>query len=252
MDLKFSKSKSKYLRSLQRGKQRRLLQKMVLEGDKACLEVIRDYPQTIEWIFSTKDWITAHSVQLDLVKAKLIETSAEELKAHSSLDNPSNVMLVSNSPDFLGINELASLSKMIYLDGIQDPGNAGTILRTAAWFGLDAVIFGPGSVDPTNPKVIQASMGAILRIPIAQQELSDILTQESSLKALGLMMNGKSIMQGELPEKAILVVGNEGNGIQKKYWPSIEALHIPGVESSAIDSLNAAIAAAIAMAQWSK
>ncbi|NNE29439.1 MAG: RNA methyltransferase [Saprospiraceae bacterium] len=252
MDLKLSLSKSKYLRALRRSKQRRLLGKFVAEGKKICLEFIRDFPEQIEWIFLSPDFIETHNSQLQLVKDKLIPISNLELKEHSSLDSPPEILMIMDIPPALDLEALGPTPKVLYLDQIQDPGNAGTLLRTAAWFGLDAVVLGKGTVDPWNPKVVQASMGSVSRIPLLDQNLSELQLAIPDIPLVGLDMEGKSIWENPPPDSAILVLGNEGQGISEDLRKNLEFISIPRGPSSNVESLNASVAGAIAMSIWTK
>jgi len=251
MDLKLSRSKSKYLRSLRRSKQRRLSGKFVAEGDKLCQDILRDYADDIEWIICTSSWEATQRERLKLVKERLILVDEAEIKEHSQLEAPSPVILIANIPASPSAQQLPDSVRILYLDGLQDPGNVGTIIRTAAWFGLDAVILGPGTVDAFNAKVVQASMGAILRIPFLAMPLPELIEKRPDLPVFGLLMAGKSLWESELKGKGIVVLGNEGAGIQRDYLPLVQGIHIPGHPDSNMESLNAGTAAAIALAKWS-
>lgn len=252
MDLKLSKSKSKYLRSLRRSKQRRLSGKFPVEGEKMCLEIIRDFTESVELVIASPSWISTHEQQLTLVKDRLIPVGEAEINEHSQLDSPSPVLLVSAIPAAPQLSDLPAEARILYLDGLQDPGNVGTIIRCAAWFGITAICLGSGTVDAFNAKVVQASMGAVLRIPLFSATLTDLREHFEDLPAYGLLMQGKSIWEAGIAGPGIMVVGNEGAGIARAHLPLIQGIHIPGDAAGGVESLNAATAASIALAVWSQ
>ena len=252
MDLKLSKSKSKYLRSLRRSKQRRLSGKFPVEGEKMCLEIIRDFAESVELVIASPSWISTHEGLLTLVKDRLIPVAEAEIGEHSQLDSPSPVILVCDIPAAPQLADLPDQSRLLYLDGLQDPGNVGTIIRCAAWFGISAICLGSGTVDAYNAKVVQASMGAVLRIPLFSASLAELREHFSDLPAYGLLMKGKNIWSAGIAGPGIMVVGNEGAGIAKAHLHMVQGIHIPGHAEGGVESLNAATAASIALAVWSQ
>ncbi len=141
--------------------------------------------------------------------------------------------------------------KWIYLDGIQDPGNLGTIFRTAAWFGIEGVIVGPGSVDPYNPKVIQSSMGGVLQIQHHNLSLTEATEKLSGWPIMVLDMKGENIREARMPERGLLVLGAEGKGISEEVRDKVKnRWHIPKGNKARMESLNAGVALAIAIDRW--
>jgi RNA methyltransferase, TrmH family len=141
---------------------------------------------------------------------------------------------------------------VVALDGVGDPGNAGTIVRTADWFGASAVIFGEGSVEPTNPKAARATMGSLFHLPIAEiGVLDDAL---ASLRTAGFCAVGADLEGEPLPvfswrERVVLIVGNEANGLRPEVLRALDRrVFIP--PNGRAESLNAAVAAAVLMADW--
>ena len=141
---------------------------------------------------------------------------------------------------------------VVALDAIGDPGNAGTILRTADWFGAAGVVLGPGSVEPTNPKTLRATMGSIFHLPIAPVEsLPAALAalKGAGFAAVGAALDGEPLAKFAWPRRAVIVVGNEASGIGPEVRAALDArVRIPGYGHA--ESLNAAIAAGILMADW--
>lgn len=173
-----------------------------------------------------------------------LRASDEDFKRLSSLENPSGVLGVFQKPKM----EARSDSWLLALDGIRDPGNLGTILRCADWFGLSQVICSLDTVDCYNPKAVQASMGSLASILVEYCELPPFLEGQTR-PVYGTFMNGVSLNSVELPSAGVLVMGNEGQGIR----PEVEAvvsypLRIDKHPKAQAESLNVAMAAAIFMA----
>ena len=167
----------------------------------------------------------------------------EEFKRLSSLDNPSGVLGVFQKPS---IDEQEG-TWIIALDGIRDPGNLGTILRCADWFGISRVICSLDTVDCYNPKTVQASMGSVASVSVDYCDLAGFL-KASELPVYGTFMAGKALSEVELPEKGILVLGNEGQGIRENLMPVIDhQLKIGKHPNAKAESLNVAAAAAVFM-----
>ena len=170
--------------------------------------------------------------------------SAEEFKRLSSLDNPNGVLGVFHKPEI----EARRQSWTLVLDGVRDPGNLGTILRCADWFGLNKVVCSMDTVDCYNPKTVQASMGSVASIRVEYCALSPYLDKERR-PVYGTFMNGISLGSVELPAEGVLVMGNEGQGIRPEISTVItHPLKIDKHPSAQAESLNVATAAAIFMA----
>ncbi len=181
----------------------------------------------------------------------VFEVPKDDINRASLLKNPQNSLAVCKLPDDLSlpdtINDLA-----IYLDGIQDPGNLGTIIRICDWFGINQLFCSPDTVDMYNPKVIQATMGSFCRLH-AQKTTFELVAQiaiNSNATIFGAYMDGNNIYHEELPAKALLVMGNEGNGIGHEPEQFIERkIGIPKFKAEA-ESLNVAIATAIICSEF--
>lgn len=145
-----------------------------------------------------------------------------------------------------------ALSLVVALDAVGDPGNAGTIIRTADWFGASAVILGEGSVEPTNPKVVRSTMGSLFHLPIVDRGalppvLADLHAQ--GYTTVGAALDGVELPSFQWPARTVLVVGNEAHGIQSAVAAALDhRVRIPA--HGRAESLNAAIAAAVLMADW--
>ena len=139
------------------------------------------------------------------------------------------------------------------LDDIRDPGNLGTIIRTADWFGIQTIICSEETVDAYNPKVVQASMGSLARVELHYERLDRIIkSKPSNIPVFGTVMNGKSIRKIERPEKAIVLIGSEAHGISGKLLKLVdEKITIPAATEGGAESLNASIATAIVCYEFS-
>ncbi len=239
----FSKAKVKYVQSLGRKKHRQRYDKFVAEGTKIIEEMLLSPNIEIEFLAGSVEWLSKH--QKKLGKTPSIEVSQRELEQLSLLKNANDVLVVASQlkPDL--DKECIQNDLTIYLDAIQDPGNLGTIIRIADWFGIKYVLLGTGTVDLYNPKVIQASMGAFLRVSCFEMPQEELFDTFPEVRIMGADLQGENVFG--LPKqdkKGIVVIGNEGNGISPfmrdkiKNWVSI-----PSYGGS--ESLNASVATGI-------
>ena len=232
--------KIKILQSLDKKKFRQKYNLFLVEGNKTIKE-IPGSRYKIQEIFTT------NPSELGIDGVKIIEISDSELKKISFLQHPKDSVAVCEllAPVFLD-----DVPVQLILDGIQDPGNLGTIIRLADWFGIEQIICSEDTVDFYNPKVIQASMGSFLRVNITYQNIENYL-QNSTAAIIGTDMDGENFYQFDFPEKFNLILGNEGNGIR----PNIEELlthkiTIPRFgKSKSTESLNVSMAAGIILGQ---
>lgn len=235
-----SKAKLKWIRSLQQKKYRDEEGVFVVEGEKMVLEGLNHFADKLVCIVA----ITAAS---ELIPSEFhangFTTTEKELEQISTLKTPNKLLAVFRRP-VANSNE----NKMgIALDGVQDPGNMGTILRLADWFGISQIICSEDTVDCFNPKVVQSSMGAIFRINVIYTNLEAFL-QESTQPTYAAMLNGKHYKEVNYPENALLVMGNEGKGIRPEIHAQIQQdITIPKFGEA--ESLNVATATAILLAE---
>lgn len=235
-----SKAKQKWIRSLHQKKNRDLEALFVAEGEKSVLEGIQAFASHLEFIVALDTFASQIPGQFH---TRTFTVSAKELEQISELKTPNKCIAVFRRPEVVA----DETGLTIALDGIQDPGNMGTILRLADWFGAKQIVCSKDTVDCYNSKVIQSSMGAIYRIPVHYVDLAAYLRQASRQK-FGAMLNGKPYKEVAYPKDAILIMGNEGKGVR----PEIEALFdvpvtIPRFGEA--ESLNVATATAILLAE---
>ena len=238
----------KEINALAQRKFRQKYNKFVVEGDKSVRELLGEKQFPIDRIYALEGWLEAHRSTLVAREIYFEAVNERELKKISGLRTPNAVLAIAHIPDYLTRFDPGRKDRgwQLYLDGLQDPGNMGTILRIADWFGLAQVICGPGCVEVWNPKVIQAAMGAAFRIPTPQASLSDIVALQSNLAIYGAFMDGISVREAEFPERGLLVIGNEGSGISPESAALIQQrIAIPKGKTGQAESLNAAVAAGI-------
>lgn len=238
-----SKSQISLIKSLQQKKYRKEHQLFIVEGIKAITEFLNsDY--TFHSIYVVKE--LAPNLPNLSHKQKVFEVSTSELDKISVLQTPQGVLAVLEIPQTTHLKIIEN-EIIIVLDGIQDPGNLGTIIRTADWFGFKQIICSENTVDVYNPKVIQATMGSLARVQISYQSLAPLL-RESKLPKYGTLLKGENIFKTNWPKEAFLILGSEGNGISDEILPLVtNAVTIPGAGQT--ESLNVGVSAAICCAE---
>ena len=212
----------------------------MVEGNKT----IKEIPSSR---YKINEIYTVNPDEFSIQNVNITPVSSAELKKISFLQNPKDSVAVCEMTEE---KILPDFSIQLILDGIQDPGNLGTIIRLADWFGIEQIICSEDTVDFYNPKVIQASMGSFLRVNIVYEDIYAYL-QNSSSAIIGTDMDGKNLYQYSFPEKFSLVLGNEGNGIRPKTEELLtDKITIPRFgKSRATESLNVSMAAGIILGQ---
>lgn len=241
-----SKNILKSIQRLKLLKFRNLEQRFIVEGDKLVQEALDNVPNCVKLILVTKKSLLANNEQF---KDELYFTSEDELKKISSQKSPQHSIAVI---DYHKNNNVDFDNQKIVLacDDIQDPGNFGTMIRTADWFGINTIIASNNTVDVYNQKVIQASMGSIFRVHVEYVNLEHWLSNVTRTK-YGAVLGGDSIFNAEFNNEVVIVVGNEGKGISNAVQSKIDKLiSIPGFGKA--ESLNVAVATGIILAEFTK
>jgi TrmH family RNA methyltransferase len=235
-----TKNTIKYIHSLELKKNRENFQEFVLEGEKIISEALRDFSMYIKSVYYTSDFQTEMPEDVD---KHLI--SEDELKKISFLKTPNKVLAIMK----FWKPKAQTNTLILALDGIQDPGNLGTIIRTADWFGIQKIVCSKSTVDFRNPKVLQATMGSVFRVSIDYVELETYL-EKSNKKIYGALLEGESIYKSELDtSKSILILGNEGKGISPEIQDFIQfPISIPRIGGA--ESLNVSTANAIMLSEF--
>lgn len=246
-----SKNQIKYIHQLELKKFRKQEGLFIAEGHKVVGDLLRAGFKPRQ-IFAVQDWITDNSSQLSVLDSQLSEVNLEELTRLSLLQHPQQVLALFPIPDEQTIPSPKN-ALSILLDNVQDPGNLGTIIRIADWFGIDTIYCSLGTVDAWNPKVVQATMGSIARVHIKYvdpQLLFDSLPDK--FPVYGTFLDGDNIYTQQLSLQGIIVMGNEGNGISDAVRSRVtHKLLIPDFhKGDTADSLNVAIATAITCSEF--
>ncbi len=229
-----TKAQKKHIQSLQQKKYRKLYGEFVVEGNKSINDFIKNAYQ-IKNIFTTTSDFFDPKFPIETINNK-------ELKSISFLKNPKDSLAIFSlkKAENIDIDD-----KILILDNIQDPGNLGTIIRTADWFGIRQILCSNETVDAYNPKVVQATMGSLGNVNLQYACLSDFF-KKYKYPVYGTFMEGKNIFKEKFPDKMAVIIGNEGNGIRAELMQFItNKITIPKHAKASAESLNAGIATAI-------
>lgn len=240
-----SKNEIKLIKSLQIKKSRQSNRLFVVEGVKLVEELLQQKKFKIDGVFFTEDFESELPKNIHTFKI-----SPTELERISGLVTPNKVLAVVKYPTEI-VPDWSSENFVLILDEIKDPGNLGTILRTADWFGINTVISSLTSVDLFNPKVIQASMGAVYRINFLQVNLEEKINElkQNGFSVLGADLNGKNLYEYKFSSKTALVMGSESHGISEKIAAILDdRITIPKVGET--ESLNVAMATGIILSAY--
>lgn len=234
-----SKSQVKYIQSLGHKKFRDETGLFIAEGPKTVQELISEMPQNIVTVYAVEKWIN-ENIKLD-ISQDFVKVDEVELERISQLPAPNQVVAMVKKFKIERIDTAGQLT--IALDTIQDPGNLGTIIRTADWFGIKQIVASHESADVYNPKVVQSTMGSIARVSVMYTDLKEWLKKQN-VKIMAAALDGKNINEiGKITE-GVLVIGNESKGIDAGIMKlATEKITIP--KTGKAESLNAAIATGI-------
>ena len=248
-----SNNKIKYIQSLKTKKLRQKYNNFIIEGDKMAREVLESEELEIESVFALPNWIETNRKLVNVHFKKTLSINERELKKISSLKTPNQVLVIAKQASFKANFTDLKASLSLYLDGIQDPGNMGTILRIADWFGIDWVICSPTCVEIYNSKVVQASMGAFLRVKTLILPFETLHEQVKGIPVYGTVLDGQNMYNMDLESNGVIVIGSEGKGISKEVMERLDhRISIPAHQSGGAESLNAAIATGIVCALFRK
>ena len=237
-----SKNQVKLIRQLEQKKYRQREGLFVAEGPKVVGDLMRRWqPATV---FATDDYTPPTAMEVQRV-------TADELRRISLLQHPQQVLALFPLPASARTKNNQTL--MLALDGVQDPGNLGTIIRIADWFGIDDIVCSEDTADAWNPKVVQATMGSIARVNISYTNLPALLDRlPADTPVYGTLLDGDNIYSQPLSARGIIVMGNEGNGLSAEVRRRVtHRLLIPSFrEGDGAESLNVAVATAIVCSEF--
>lgn len=238
-----SRNEVKYIQSLYHKKNRDEDGVFIAEGVKLLSELLHSEFR-VKKIYALKEWIKQNTEVENVV-----EINESELKQISNYETPNNVFAIAQKRNTTAFPDLSGKITLL-LDGIQDPGNLGTIIRTADWFGIENIIASTDTADVYNPKVIQSTMGSFLRMNIIYTDLNQFLSnlpagrQGNKISVYGAVLNGKDISELKPLRECIIVIGNESQGIRNEILSFIQnKITIPRLGEA--ESLNAAVATGI-------
>jgi TrmH family RNA methyltransferase len=236
------KAKAKYIQSLGQKKHRDSEGRFIAEGPKIVSELLDAAPNYIDEVYAVKEWLKEYPSRKDF-----IEVTEEELEKLSQLKTPNQVVAVLrkfNNDHPIEVKGRLSL----VLDTIQDPGNLGTIIRIADWFGIGQVICSNDCADVYNPKVVQASMGSIARVKIFYADLEEWLYKQKDIPIYATALEGKDFTKMSAVAEGLIVIGNESKGIHERILAMTnERITIP--RKGKAESLNAAVAVGIVLSR---
>lgn len=244
-----SKNKIKFIRSLEQKKVRREERVFLAEGPKLTADLLGHF--RCRYLAATDDWLASHNT----IEADEIDTATiDEIARASLLKTPQDVIAIFNQREEK--TEITVIEKQLCLalDDVQDPGNLGTIIRIADWFGIEHIFCSTNTVDVYSPKVVQATMGALSRVHLHYVSLTELIGKlNKNVPIYGTLLDGTNIYTQELSTTGLIVMGNEGNGITAEVRQLINRkLYIPnypeGRDTS--ESLNVAIATAVTCAEF--
>jgi RNA methyltransferase, TrmH family len=231
-----SKNEIKYIQSLFQKKTRDKEGMFIAEGVKLVNELLQS-DIVVRKIYATEEWITDHKQHPNTIKVQ-----PEELKKITTQSTPNQVLAIVEKKK-LATEPILKNKITLALDGIQDPGNFGTIIRIADWFGIDQIIASTDTADLYNSKVIQSTMGSFIRVNVWYKDLATWLSN-TNIPVYGALLNGSNIYHVKPIKEGLLVIGNESKGIRENMLPFIQhAVTIP--KKGSAESLNAAVATGI-------
>lgn len=244
-----SKNKIKYIRSLELKKHRKEENVFPAEGPKLVGDLLGHFHCRL--LVATDEWLDERKT---ISANEVIRVTPEELSRASFLKTPQQVLALFEQPSYKITPDEIGQTLCLALDDIQDPGNLGTIIRLADWFGIEYVFCSPNTVDIYNPKTVQATMGGIARVKVCYTPLKELITSlPNDIPVYGTFLNGKNIYDQTLSNTGLIVMGNEGKGISPEIEELItNKLYIPSYpqDRETSESLNVAIATAVICAEF--
>jgi TrmH family RNA methyltransferase len=233
----------KFIKSLHLKKNRVLNQLFIIEGDKNIEELIQQKDFKIHSIYAV-DFV---KLPQNTKKLNIEEVSEKQMEQITCLASSSNVLALVHYPVYSNLNKVDWLQ--LFLDDIKDPGNLGTIIRTAHWYGIEQIFLSPGCVDVFNPKTIQSSMGSIFYVKTKIKSFEEVILESKYTDIYGALFDGVSHRNVNFKSNSLLVIGSESHGISKGVQDKIQTkVTIPRFSNT--ESLNAAIATSILIDQF--
>ena len=237
-----SKQKSKYIQTLGQKKFRDEEGLFIAEGPKIVKDLLETKAVRIKTIYALKEWIDDNKIATNV---DIVEIEEQDLEKISQLKTPNKVLAVVHHIE--SDNKITTKGAItLALDDIQDPGNLGTIIRIADWFGVDQIVCNNNSADVYNPKVVQATMGSIARVKVFYVDLEEWLSKQSDIEIFATALEGKDISSIEKIKEGIIIFGNESKGISPEIF-SCSTVKITIPKKGKAESLNAGVATGIVL-----
>jgi len=251
-----SRNQAKLILSLQKRKSREEAGLFVIEGDK----LVREYlaaGNRVSLLAAKSEWIAGEPEEILAMASEVVTVGYEELRKISSLKTPHNVLAIAPFSKQVFLDAWLPGRHTLALEYVQDPGNLGTIIRIAAWFGIGNIICSPECVDVYNPKVLQASMGAFMHVKVSYTPLEPLLERARSagIPVYGTVLGGDSVYGKKLSPQGIILLGNESKGLTDRMLTFVtDFITIPGPDKPlpGIESLNVSMAAAIICSEFAR
>lgn len=250
-----SKNQIKFVSSLKQKKYREEHHLFIAEGTKIVRELLASGIH-VKQVYATSGFFRNNKIAANIERFEIKENELERI---SALMAPNEVLAVCETPQYQLVTDSLKDKLTLVLDDIKDPGNLGTIIRIADWFGIENIICSTDTVDCFNPKVVQATMGSISRIKVHFIDLISFFQQQTGNNqeaTFGAVLEGESIYSKILPSNGLIIIGNESKGISEKLLPYItDKIRIPSFShyksiSGEAESLNAAIATSIICSEF--
>lgn len=242
-----SKAKIKFIRSLSQKKERYEQGLFIAEGDKLVGDTLALFKCRL--MVATPEWLNTHNISQC---KEVVEATHDEIAKASLMQSPQNVIAVYEMPQNTIDHKELNGKLVLALDCVQNPGNLGTIVRIADWYGIDTILCSEGCADIYNPKTIQATMGALARVKVVYVNLAETLANINK-PIYGTFLDGENIYGTTITNDAIIVMGNEGNGISKEIEQLVtKKILLPPypMGREKVESLNVAVATAITCAEF--
>lgn len=243
-----SKNKIKFIRSLEQKKFRKENGVFLAEGNKLVSDLSDFFKCKI--LVATQQWLDSNR---NIIADEKIYVEKDELSRVSLLKTPQDVLAVFEIPSYTLSMDCPRNELCLALDDVQDPGNLGTIIRIADWFGIKNIYCSHGTADAFSPKTVQATMGALARVQLHYCNIKELISSLNDVPVFGTFLDGDSIYNNTLSSNGLIVMGNEGNGISKEVSELINRrILIPNYPqgNETTDSLNVAVATAIVCSEF--
>jgi RNA methyltransferase, TrmH family len=246
----FNKTHTKYIQSLHQKKLRDQNDVFIAEGPKVVLELLDSRVFVCQQLFAVNEWLLSNEKTLQkYAGVQVFAIKDFELEKISLLTTPHNVLAIFKKKEQVAVANIKGKITLV-LDAIQDPGNLGTIIRTADWFGIENIVCSPTCADMYNPKVVQSTMGSLARVNIFYTGLNDWLQKNKVIKKYATALHGKDIKTLKEIKEGIIIIGNEGKGISDEVLALADE-NITIQKKGDAESLNAAVAVGIILSAFS-